>query len=290
MQRTLVNAMKIKLPILLVGMLALCSLQAFAIDNCSAEKYFTNPVNVLLNEDTQINLGEQGNFTCFTLDVPSGVPNLTFETSSTSVVMAVKAGGYPDITKVNHDKYDGVNDCSIPYSTNDCSIQSPEPGKYRGVILRGFFSESSVTLTARTDRNKNNHTPTSFCEPFDESAFNNELEISSFNQIGKVGSRKFTCFKLAAPKHEFTITVAPSSAEGVSTLYVGKLGVVPSTSHPAKNACTIDLPSHSSCKIKPTNKSGNDNFYYMVYQNNTSGFRKGGTIKVDISGETNFSQ
>ena len=285
--------MTFKLSILLGGVLTLCSLQAFAIDNCSSEKYFQNDISIPFNKTTTVSLGGLGSFQCFTVKVPTGVSNVQFESSSASITMAVKAGGYPDIAKVGPYSIDDFNDCSIRTSMNDCTVSSAKSGLYRGVIQPSFgATNQDMTFTVSAVNSSATNEPTSFCtdDPYDKKSYTNEVKVSSGDQpIGKIGKNNFTCFKFAVPKSDFTIKVHPRSAEGVSTLYVGKIGALPATYKSDRNACTIDVPEHTSCTIEHTDQSGDDGYYYMAYQNNGSTFKKGGTIAIELD-ETNFSQ
>ena len=284
--------MKLKISVLLGGVLALCSLQAFAIDDCSADKFFSNAISIPFNKPTTVALGGLFSYKCFTVEVPTGVSSVKFESSSTNVAMAVKAGGYPEIDRVNKRKHDGYNDCAIPLSTNDCSVDSAESGLYRGVLQPSIGAlNQNITFTVSADKSLTTSEPTLCSNPFDKSSYTNEIKVSSGEQpIGKIGGKSFACFKFAAPKHTFDIKVYPKLAEGVSTLYVGKLGSLPSTYDEDKNACTLKVEANSSCSIDPTGKSGDDDFYYMVYQNNGKKLKEGGKIAVEITGETNFSQ
>ncbi len=299
--------MNLKLSILLAGVLSILSMQASAqINNCSSADTFSNPIKIQLNKDTKVTLGKAGSYQCFTVVVPKGVSDLNITSSSSSILMAIKAAGYPDITKVVSDKHDGFNDCDIPAFSNDCSISSVKTGTYRGVIQRTLFGPASpdITFTISTPNQSAQlvttlelalpaEQPSTFCskEFTDEESYTNAsiLKPTGKQPLGMVGGGKSNCYRLAVPKNKIRITLHPE--HGVSKLVVGKANKVPSTQK-ANDVCVIENTPGSDdpsfCEITSTSQSG---YYYVWYQNNNSKELQGGTISIDDHpSESNFSK
>ncbi|MBM7074339.1 hypothetical protein JQC92_20320 [Shewanella sp. 202IG2-18] len=283
------------------------------LHDCQLRKTAASSIKVQLNKDTKVAIDKKGDYQCFTVVVPKGVNNLKISSSSSSILMAIKAAGYPDITRVVSDKHDGFNDCAIPAFNNDCTISSVKAGVYKGVIQRSIFGSDSANIdfTILTPNQSAQlvtdlvqlaqpvEQPSTYCskEFTDEESYTNTPVFKSTGEqsLGMVGGKKASkeqnsnCYRLAVPKNKIRITLHPEN--GVSKLVVGEANQIPSTRE-SKDVCVISNDQQPNsplfCDIKPSKQSG---YYYVWYQNNNSKALPGGTISIDYHPtESNYSK
>ncbi len=308
--------MKMKLSVLLGGMIALLSLQAFAINNCSSDKYFKDAIKIPLNKPTKVTIGKKGSYQCFTVEVPNNVThlNMTLDSSGSDnlkkpanqfSLMAVKAQGYPDITRVVSSEHDDFNDCAIPVFHTNCSTESVKPGLYRGVLQRAIFgsSEDSLQVTFEISGKGNDNLQTSLdasagseCAGFPDSkdAFKgaNLLKVQGGDQqlVKGAQSNEYYCFKLPVsnPGHDLKLQFQPPLFFDNSTLYVSKINQVPQITDEKANACVLQQLGKTDCTVKAEGQSGT---IYLVYQKSGS-VRPDSSASISITpdGETNYSQ
>lgn len=169
--------------------------------------------------------GSTGSEVFYTIDVPAGASNLSFNMSGGSgdADLYVKFGSAPTISSYDCRPY--------LYGNNEtCTFATPNAGTYH-VMIRGYSSYSGVTLVASYDEPS--------CTPYSDSLS---------NLSGSAGSESH--FTQTVPACATTLTIKISGGTGDADLYV-KFGSAPTTSsfdcrpylYGNNETCTFTPPS-----------------------------------------------